>query len=82
MSAGGIRAEQSGEALPLLPSQQTQGQILLIICVFHLQDPEIFSVSPNVVSFYGKNRAVLTGRNLSGVSAVRVQAHRGCRPWE
>ncbi|XP_056878572.1 plexin-C1 isoform X1 [Takifugu flavidus] len=43
--------------------------------------PEIFSVSPNVVSFYGKNHAELSGRNLAGVTRVRIQANMDCK-WQ
>lgn len=51
------------------------------MCVLHGQSPEIFSVSPNVVSFYGKNHAELAGRNLAGVTRVRIQANMDCK-WQ
>ncbi|XP_055009253.1 plexin-C1 [Boleophthalmus pectinirostris] len=44
--------------------------------------PEISSVSPNVVSFYGKNHVLLKGRNLSHVTRVRVHADLDCSPLE
>ncbi|XP_037099104.1 plexin-C1 [Syngnathus acus] len=47
-----------------------------------LPKPEISSVSPNVVSFYGHNRAVLSGRNLAGVTRVRIHTNMDCVPRE
>ncbi|XP_060936288.1 plexin-C1-like [Limanda limanda] len=44
--------------------------------------PEISSIDPGVVSFYGRNHAVLYGRNLSDVTRVRIQAHTECKPQE
>ncbi|XP_034433511.1 LOW QUALITY PROTEIN: plexin-C1-like [Hippoglossus hippoglossus] len=44
--------------------------------------PEISSIAPGVVSFYGRNHAVLYGRNLSDVTRVRMQAHTDCTPQE
>ncbi|XP_049617573.1 plexin-C1 [Syngnathus scovelli] len=44
--------------------------------------PEISSVSPNVVSFYGYNRAVLSGRNLAAVTRVRIHTDMNCVPRE
>ncbi|KAG7234838.1 hypothetical protein INR49_003919 [Caranx melampygus] len=46
---------------------------------FQKQKPEIFSITPSVVSFYGKNHAVLTGRNLSHVTRVRILTE-SCSP--
>lgn len=54
----------------------------LIIFLFHLQIPEIFSITPNVVSLYGTNHAVLLGHNLGDVSGVRIQTHTDCAPKE
>ncbi|XP_026182128.1 plexin-C1 isoform X2 [Mastacembelus armatus] len=36
--------------------------------------PEVSSITPSVVSFYGRNHAVLSGHNLSDVTRVRIQA--------
>ncbi|XP_062238533.1 plexin-C1-like isoform X2 [Platichthys flesus] len=44
--------------------------------------PEISSIDPGVVSFYGRNHAVLYGLNLSDVTRVRMQAHTECKPQE
>ncbi|CAI5637148.1 unnamed protein product [Oreochromis niloticus] len=44
--------------------------------------PEISSITPSVVSFYGRNHAVLSGRNLDDVTAVRIQADTDCAPKE
>ncbi|KAM4615225.1 plexin-C1 [Polymixia lowei] len=44
--------------------------------------PEIFSITPSVLSFYGKNHALLTGRNLSHVTKVRLQGDMDCSPKE
>ncbi|KAF1372529.1 hypothetical protein PFLUV_G00266450 [Perca fluviatilis] len=48
----------------------------------HLQRPEISSIAPSVVSFYGRNHAVLSGSNLSDVTRVRIQADMDCTPQE
>ncbi|XP_067437502.1 plexin-C1 isoform X2 [Thunnus thynnus] len=44
--------------------------------------PEISSITPSVVSFYGRNHAVLSGHNLSDVTRVRIQADMDCTPRE
>ncbi|XP_068443123.1 plexin-C1-like [Clinocottus analis] len=44
--------------------------------------PEISSITPSVVSFYGRNHAVLSGFNLSDVTRVRIQADMDCTPQE
>ncbi|XP_039647724.1 plexin-C1-like [Perca fluviatilis] len=44
--------------------------------------PEISSIAPSVVSFYGRNHAVLSGSNLSDVTRVRIQADMDCTPQE
>ncbi|XP_071358916.1 plexin-C1 isoform X2 [Trachinotus anak] len=43
--------------------------------------PEISSITPSVVSFYGRNHAVLRGHNLSDVIRVRIQI-KDCLPRE
>ncbi|XP_016516675.1 plexin-C1-like [Poecilia formosa] len=48
----------------------------------NFSEPEIFSVSPSVVSFYGRNQAVLSGRNLRDVTRVRIEADLDCDPKE
>ncbi|KAM3587782.1 uncharacterized protein V6R79_013766 [Siganus canaliculatus] len=48
----------------------------------NLTTPVISSISPNVVSFYGKNNATLTGRNLGNVIGVRLQTDMDCTPKE
>ncbi|KAM6896826.1 plexin-C1-like [Lycodopsis pacificus] len=44
--------------------------------------PEISSITPSVVSFYGRNHAVLSGYNLSDVTRVRIKANMDCTPHE
>ncbi|KAK2858797.1 hypothetical protein Q5P01_003417 [Channa striata] len=44
--------------------------------------PEITSISPSVVSFYGRNHAVLSGHNLRDVTRVRIQMDATCSPQE
>ncbi|XP_072235193.1 plexin-C1 [Leuresthes tenuis] len=44
--------------------------------------PEISSITPSVVSFYGRNHALLSGRNLRHVTRVRIQASMDCSPRE
>ncbi|XP_072311085.1 plexin-C1 [Eucyclogobius newberryi] len=44
--------------------------------------PEIASVSPNVVSFYGRNHALLKGHNLGLVTHIRIHADLDCRSLE
>ncbi|XP_029317964.1 plexin-C1 [Cottoperca gobio] len=44
--------------------------------------PEISSITPNEVSFYGRNHVVLSGYNLSDVTRVRIQADMDCSPQE
>ncbi|XP_016516680.1 plexin-C1-like [Poecilia formosa] len=48
----------------------------------NFSEPEISSVSPSVVSFYGRNQAVLSGRNLRDVTRVRIKADLDCDPKE
>ncbi|XP_037616408.1 plexin-C1 [Sebastes umbrosus] len=44
--------------------------------------PEISSITPSVVSFYGRNHAMLSGHNLSDVTRVRIHADMDCTPRE
>ncbi|XP_029016213.1 plexin-C1-like isoform X1 [Betta splendens] len=44
--------------------------------------PEISSISPSVVSLYGRNHAVLSGYNLSDVTRVRFQRDTACAAQE
>uniref|UniRef100_A0A3P8U4N1 Plexin C1 n=1 Tax=Amphiprion percula TaxID=161767 RepID=A0A3P8U4N1_AMPPE len=44
--------------------------------------PEISSITPSVVSFYGRNHAMLSGRNLREVTRVRIQGDLDCSPQE
>ncbi|KAK5848791.1 hypothetical protein PBY51_008483 [Eleginops maclovinus] len=44
--------------------------------------PEISSITPGNVSFYGRNHAVLSGSNLSDVIRVRIQGDMECIPQE
>ncbi|XP_030576113.1 plexin-C1-like [Archocentrus centrarchus] len=40
--------------------------------------PEISSITPSVVSLYGRNHAELSGRNLSDVTGVKIYVHTDC----
>ncbi|XP_059904564.1 plexin-C1-like [Gadus macrocephalus] len=44
--------------------------------------PEIINITPSEMSFYGKNNAVLKGRNLGHVIGVRLQGHLDCSAKE
>ncbi|KAM6961556.1 plexin-C1 [Tautogolabrus adspersus] len=44
--------------------------------------PQISSITPSVVSFYGRNNAVLKGLYLSSVTRVRIRADMDCTPKE
>ncbi|XP_041636511.1 plexin-C1 isoform X2 [Cheilinus undulatus] len=48
----------------------------------NLSKPEIYSITPSVVSFYGRNHAVLNGSNLGAVTGVRIQTGMYCTPKE
>ncbi|XP_030295681.1 plexin-C1 isoform X1 [Sparus aurata] len=48
----------------------------------NISRPEISSITPSVISFYGKNNAVLSGHNLHDVTRVRIQADMDCTPQE
>ncbi|XP_069556198.1 plexin-C1 [Brachyistius frenatus] len=48
----------------------------------NLSRPEISSITPSAVSFYGRNHALLLGRNLQNVTRVRIQADMDCTPKE
>lgn len=56
--------------------------VRVCVCVLPGQNPKILSISPNVVSFYGKNNVVLYGWNLRAVTRVRIQADTECKPRE
>ncbi|XP_026089171.1 plexin-C1-like [Carassius auratus] len=44
--------------------------------------PEILSMEPNKVSFHGRNRVFLKGRNLESVTKIRIQGVLDCIPKE
>ncbi|XP_018558410.1 plexin-C1 isoform X1 [Lates calcarifer] len=44
--------------------------------------PVISSITPSVVSFYGRNHAVLSGQNLRDVTRVRMTVDTDCTPQE
>ncbi|XP_023205541.1 plexin-C1-like [Xiphophorus maculatus] len=44
--------------------------------------PDVISVTPSVVSLYGKNHALLSGQNLSDVIGVRISTYMDCSPQE
>ena len=61
--------------------------VCVCVCVFVYvllsHQPEIHNITPSELSFYGKNNALLTGRNLADVVGVRLQGHLDCgaREW-
>ncbi|KAM9334614.1 plexin-C1-like [Symphorus nematophorus] len=47
-----------------------------------MKRPVISSITPSIVSFYGKNHALLSGNNLKNVTRVRIQADMDCTQQE
>ncbi|XP_038852598.1 plexin-C1-like [Salvelinus namaycush] len=41
-------------------------------------EPVIFSIKPSVLSFHGRNHALMNGENLDHVTKVRIQGHMHC----
>ncbi|KAM9403205.1 plexin-C1-like isoform 2-T2 [Salvelinus alpinus] len=41
-------------------------------------EPVIVSIVPSVLSFHGRNHALMTGKNLHHVTRVRIQGHMDC----
>ncbi|XP_068163545.1 plexin-C1 isoform X2 [Antennarius striatus] len=54
----------------------------MMVSGMKFSSPEIISISPSIVSFYGRNHVVLSGRNLDGVTRVRLHADTTCNPQE
>ncbi|XP_059181459.1 plexin-C1-like isoform X1 [Centropristis striata] len=50
--------------------------------MMNFSKPQISSIAPSVVSFYGRNHAVLSGSNLRDVTRVRIQEDMDCTPKE
>ncbi|XP_007573126.2 plexin-C1-like [Poecilia formosa] len=48
----------------------------------NISTPDVVSITPSVVSLYGKNHALLSGQNLSDVIGVRISTHMDCSPQE
>nr|XP_061809456.1 plexin-C1-like [Nerophis lumbriciformis] len=48
----------------------------------NISKPEISSIMPDVVSFFGHKGAVMTGYNLSRVTRVRIRTAADCAPLE
>ncbi|XP_043093842.1 plexin-C1-like isoform X2 [Puntigrus tetrazona] len=46
------------------------------------EEPEIFSLEPNKVSFHGRNNVSLKGRYLGSVTKIRIQGDLECIPKE
>ncbi|KAM8740468.1 plexin-C1-like isoform 1-T1 [Acanthopagrus schlegelii] len=46
----------------------------IMVSGMNISKPEISSITPSVVSFYGKNHAVLSGNDLKDVTRVRIKA--------
>ncbi|XP_026105929.1 plexin-C1-like [Carassius auratus] len=46
------------------------------------EKPEILSLEPNKVSFHGRNRVSLKGRNLESVNKIRITGDLDCIPKE
>ncbi|XP_045061744.1 uncharacterized protein LOC121542501 [Coregonus clupeaformis] len=45
-------------------------------------EPVIFSIMPSVLSFHGRNHALMTGKNLDHVIRVRIQGDMNCSSKE
>ncbi|KAM9328284.1 plexin-C1-like [Pholidichthys leucotaenia] len=68
-------------------SWANQGETNISVCQnmdvgMNFSKPDITSITPSVVSFYGRNNAVLAGFNLRNVTKVRIQADVDCSPKE
>ncbi|KAK1906404.1 hypothetical protein KUDE01_008802, partial [Dissostichus eleginoides] len=50
--------------------------------IMNFSRPEISSITPSNVSFYGRNHAMLSGSNLRDVIRVRIQGDMECTPQE
>ncbi|XP_040002696.1 plexin-C1 isoform X2 [Xiphias gladius] len=48
----------------------------------NISRPDISSITPSVVSFFGRNHALLSGHNLGDVTGVRMQEYMDCTPQE
>ncbi|TNN54600.1 Plexin-C1 [Liparis tanakae] len=59
-----------------------EGDVCRMESGMNFSRPEISSIAPSVVSFYGRNHAVLSGYNLGAVTGVRIRADTDCAPRE
>ncbi|XP_058480254.1 plexin-C1 isoform X2 [Solea solea] len=50
----------------------------MTVSAMNFPRPEISSITPSLVSFHGRNHAVLSGHNLSDVTRVRMKGHTDC----
>ncbi|XP_051976290.1 plexin-C1-like isoform X2 [Xyrauchen texanus] len=46
------------------------------------KEPEILSLEPNKVSFHGRNRVLVRGRNLESVTKIHIRGDLDCIPKE
>ncbi|XP_043963516.1 plexin-C1-like [Gambusia affinis] len=64
-------------------THNTQKDVCLEIeAGMNISIPDVISVTPSVVSLYGKNHALLSGHNLNDVIGVRISTHMDCSPQE
>lgn len=81
--AGAELLRESDALLTLAPvGRKRTPQVYSLLLFFSAQAPTISSISPDIVSFYGKNQAALRGWNLGDVTGVRIQASMDCKPEE
>ncbi|KAJ8373373.1 hypothetical protein AAFF_G00265610 [Aldrovandia affinis] len=44
----------------------------------NILEPEIYTINPKEISFYGKNNAKITGKNLEHVTKIRIRINMDC----
>ncbi|KAG5846057.1 hypothetical protein ANANG_G00145690 [Anguilla anguilla] len=60
----------------------TQGTCQNYSSGLNISKPEIYSITPSEISFYGKNNATITGKNLDHVTKLRIRGDMDCNLME
>ncbi|XP_035281900.1 plexin-C1-like isoform X3 [Anguilla anguilla] len=60
----------------------TQGTCQNYPSGLNISEPEIYSITPSEISFYGKNYATITGKNLDHVTKTRIRGDMDCNQME
>ncbi|XP_064198102.1 plexin-C1 [Anguilla rostrata] len=60
----------------------TQGTCQNYSSGLNISKPEIYSITPSEISFYGKNNATITGKNLDHVTKLHIRGDMGCNQME